>query len=63
MSSEALSFVRLIYQCSLLSIHMRRFLDVISLKLPLILIQNDISHMHLGNMIETFFDLLTPNTK
>jgi len=31
------------------------FLDTVSLELALILIQDHISHMHLGNMIEAFF--------
>ena len=42
---------------------MQLFLDIISLELALILIQDHILHMHLSNMIEVFFDLLTQKTK
>jgi len=38
----------------------RLFLNFISLELALILIQDHISHIHLGNMIRAFFDLLNP---
>jgi len=46
-----------------LSIHVRLFLGIICLELGLILIQDHISYMHLGDMIVAFFDLLTPKTK
>ena len=63
MSREALSFYRLFINLVACFFHVRPFHDIISLELALILIQYRISRMHLGNMIEAFFDLLKPTTK